>query len=208
MNVTVIAATGRTGRRLVRQALERGHEVTAFARHPGKLEIEHERLRVVEGDVQSPADVEKAVQGQDAVVSGLGPTPSSADDVMSTGARHIVEVMEELGVDRLVWLTGAGIQVEGDEKSLLRDAIQGMIKLFSPGVLEDSARAFEVIQESDLDWTVVRVPRLKEGSGEGGYRATFKPPGPRAIARGDVAAFMLEQLEDEEYVRRAPMLTY
>jgi putative NADH-flavin reductase len=208
MKVTVIGATGRTGRRLVLQALGAGHDVAAFTRHPAQFEIEHPRVEVVQGDVQNRDEVEEAVRGRDGVLSGLGPTPSSADDVMTTGARHIVEAMEKHGVDRLIWLTGAGISAEGDERSLLRDAIQGMIKLFSPGVLEDSARAFDLIIESDLDWTVVRVPRLKEGPAQGGYRATFKPPGPQALSRADVAAFMVEQLEDDAYVRQAPMLTY
>ncbi len=207
MRVTVIGATGRTGRQLVRRALDLGHEVTAFARHPGKLGLDHPRLRTVEGDVQNLPDVEQAVQGQDAVVSGLGPTRSSAERVMTTGATHVVEAMKKQGVDRLVWLTGAGVEAEGDEPSLLRTVMQGLLNVFSPSVFEDSARAFEVIRESDLDWTVVRVPRLKGGPAEGGYRATFKPPGPTALSRADVAAFMLEQLEDDAYVRRAPMLT-
>jgi putative NADH-flavin reductase len=207
MKVTVIGATGRTGSRLTRQALEAGHEVTAFTRHPGKLEMEHERLHVVEGDVQNLEDVERAVRGQDAVVSGLGPTPSSTGDVMTTGAEHLVRAMEAHDARRLIWLTGAGIKAEGDEPSLLRDLMQGLLNVFSPAVFEDSLRAFEVIRESDLAWTVVRVPRLKEGPAEGGVRATFKPPGAQAISRADVAAFMLEQLEREEYVQQAPMLT-
>ena len=81
------------------------------------------------------------------------------------------------------------------------------VEVFSAGVFEDSARAFETITESDLDWMVVRVPRLKKGPPEGDYRATFKPPGPTAISRADVAAFMVEQLEEEETIRQAPILT-
>jgi putative NADH-flavin reductase len=171
------------------------------------MDLEHERLQVMEGDVQNYEEVEEAVRGRGAVLSGLGPTPSSARDVMTSGATHVVRAMEEHGVRRLIWLTGAGIEAEQDEGSFVRSVVRGLLEVFSPGVFEDSARAFETITESDLDWTVVRVPRLKEGPPEGNYRATFKPPGPTAIPRADVAAFMVEQLEEEEYVRQAPMLT-
>jgi putative NADH-flavin reductase len=207
MKVTVLAATGRTGTRLVQQGLEAGHEVTAFARHPSHLDIKHENLRVAQGDVQHLRDVEEAVRGRDAVVSGLGPTPSSAEDVMTTGATHVVQAMAQHGVERLVWLTGAGVVAEGDEPSLFRRAVGVLLDLFSPAVYEDSKRAFEVIRDSDLAWTVVRVPRLKAGPPEGGYRPTFKPPGFQAISRADVAEFMIDQLDDDRFVQRAPMLT-
>jgi putative NADH-flavin reductase len=72
MKVLVFGATGGTGRQLVRQALEQGHVVTAFARDPGKMHLVHDNLRVVRGDILEPASIETAVAGQDAVMSALG----------------------------------------------------------------------------------------------------------------------------------------
>ncbi|MDX1521840.1 MAG: SDR family NAD(P)-dependent oxidoreductase, partial [Anaerolineae bacterium] len=70
--VVVFGATGGVGRQLVAQALEQGHAVTAFARTPAKLDINHENLTVVQGDVMDAASVERAMQGQEAVLAALG----------------------------------------------------------------------------------------------------------------------------------------
>src|SRR6266436_9262191 len=72
MRLLIIGATGGTGRELVKQALERGHQVTAFVRTPARLRLAHERLTVVRGDVLDRSSVEAAVRGHDAVLSALG----------------------------------------------------------------------------------------------------------------------------------------
>ena len=108
MRLVVFGASGRTGRPLVRQALEAGHEVAAFVRDRSKLEIGHERLTVVEGDVKDYTRVREAISGVDAVLSALGHTKSSAKDVQTVGTENIVAAMKESGVQRLVSLTGGG----------------------------------------------------------------------------------------------------
>src|SRR5438067_7183131 len=72
MKLLVFGASGGTGGRLVQQALQQGHVVTAFSRDPGKIRLHHDNLRVVRGDILHSESVENAVTGQDAVVSALG----------------------------------------------------------------------------------------------------------------------------------------
>lgn len=72
MKLLVFGATGGTGSRLVEQALQQGHEVTAFARDPAKIHVKHDNLRVVTGDVLDRDSVNAAVKGQDGVLSALG----------------------------------------------------------------------------------------------------------------------------------------
>src|SRR6185295_740494 len=101
--VLILGATGGTGRQLVQQALDRGLSVTALARDPSRLRIEHPRLKVIQGDVLDERSVDAAVRGQDAVVSALGhkryfrPTR-----ILSDGTRNVVRAMEAHGVRRLV----------------------------------------------------------------------------------------------------------
>ena len=80
------------------------------------------------------------------------------------------------------------------------------MKLISPQVLEESVRTFQSVAASDLDWTVVRAPNLKDGPKQGGYHVGFTPPPPTPLAREDVAEFMLKQVSDKTYLRRAPMI--
>jgi putative NADH-flavin reductase len=208
MKVVVFGATGGTGRLLVEKALARGHEVAAFAREPSRFGLEHECLVRLPGDVGDPLPVEQAVAVADAVLSALGPTRSSSRDVMTVGARNIVQAMKKHGVHRLVWQTGAAVQDSQDEASAIRGVMVRLLRFLSPGVLEDAQRAFQLIKASGLDWTVVRVARLKDGPPAGDYRVGFAPPGPRPVSREDVAEFMLRQLSDDSYLCRAPMVGY
>ena len=209
MKVTIFGATGRTGWPLVEQALGRGYEVTAFARDPSKLGISHERLTVVQGDVTDGSAVERAISGQDAVVSALGHVKGASKDVQARGTANIVAAMEKHGGRRLVSLTGAGVRAEGDEPKFVDRAITFLLKRLQPAVLEDGVRHAEVIKESGLEWVIVRGPRLTEGEKKGQYRVGLvgKNSGTQ-VSRADLADFMLDQLTDDANLGGMPVVSY
>ena len=210
MKIAIFGATGKVGRHLVDQALERGDRVTAFVRDPSKLTTQrHERLKVVQGTVQNPKDVEQAVAGTDAVLSALGQTKTSSKDVLTEGIKNIVAAMNKHGVRRLVSLTGAGVRDPKDEPKLVDRVIGSLLKLLQRDLLEDAVGAARVIQESDLDWVIVRAPVLNEGEKKGEYRVGYvgKESGTR-LSRADLAGFMIEQTTDDTYLRQAPMVSY
>jgi putative NADH-flavin reductase len=204
MRLAVFGATGRTGRPLVTQALERGHEVVAFARSPDSLDIDHEQLTVVAGDAYTGEGVAEAVDGADAVVSVLGQSKNGPDDLLSVAGDHVIEAMAEAGVDRFVTLVGAGVRTEGERISMTGRVMGGLLRLLSGAVLRDAATHVDSVRESDLDWTVVRVPRLSEDAGRGDYRAGDLALGVEAIPRADVARFILDCLDDDRYLRELP----
>jgi putative NADH-flavin reductase len=208
MKLTVFGASGRTGRPLVEQALAAGHEVTAFVRTPSKFPIKHERLHIVQGDVVDPAKVEEAVAGADAVLIALGHTPSSSNDVQAVATRNIINAMRKHGVRRLISLTGAGVRDPLDQPKVVDKVFGLLLKRLQPDVLQDAENHAKLIQRSDLDWVIVRGPRLVEGSHTGKYRVGYvgKNSGIR-ISRADVADFMLKQLTDDTYLRKAPMIS-
>lgn len=202
----IVGATGGTGRELVRQALERGHEVTAFARRPAKLDVEHERLTVARGDVLDAASVEAAVRGQDAVLSALGhkrwfyPTR-----ILSEGTRNLVRAMEREGVRRLVCATALGVGDSFGRMGLYYTLFVGIFIL--PFYFYDKVRQERVIRGSALDWVIVRPGVLRNRPARGRYEH-----GPKVgnwlwtvrIARADVAAFMLDQVTSDAYLRQSP----
>ena len=204
MRIAIFGATGRTGIPLCRQALERGHDVTAHVRSPEKLLFSEERVTIVEGDVYTGDGVPEAIHNADAVVSVLGQTEASSEDLLTVAGEHIVGAMSESGVSRFVTLVGAGVRVEGERVSLGGKIMGGLLKLLARSVLEDAKRHVETVQKTDLAWTVVRVPRLGEGDPSGEYRAGDIDLGFEAVDRADVATFILDCLEDEEYVRKMP----
>lgn len=210
MRVLVIGSTGGTGRALVAQALERGHRVTAFARNPAKVRERHERLTVAKGDVLDPASVEGAVGGQDGVVCALGhkrwlgPTR-----ILSEGTRNLVRAMERRGVRRLVCETSLGIGDSWGRMGLYYTAFVGVFIL--PFYFADKVRQERIIRESALDWVIVRPGALnngrkrgvvEHGTGVGNWILTVR------ISRADVAAFMLDQLTDDRYLRATPGVSW
>jgi len=208
LHLTIFGGTGRTGRHLVEQALDAGHHVTVLARTPGKLGLEHDRLRVIEGDVQDLTAVARAIEGSGAVLSVLGPTSNTPDYQVSRGMAHILDAMRAHGVDRLVISTGAGVGGEGDQPQLFNHLISFVLRIAARNVLEDMTRTVQAVRASDLAWTVVRVPMLTDDPAKGSVRVGHVGvnTGPR-ISRADMARFMLDQLESATHVRASPVIS-
>jgi uncharacterized protein YbjT (DUF2867 family) len=210
MRILVIGATGGSGREIVKQALERGHDVVAMVRKPSKVKTTHEHLRVVQGDVMDAASVDAAMQGCDAVVCALGHKrwlgPSKT---LSEGTRNIVRAMEKHGVKRLVVETSLGV---GDSFGRLGVVFTVFtMSIILPFYFYDKLRQERIVRASSLDWVIVRPGQLLSFPKRGKYKH-----GPRVgnylwpvlIARADVADFMLNQLGDTPYLRQSPGVSY
>jgi putative NADH-flavin reductase len=210
MNLLVFGASGGTGRELVRQALAQGHVVTAFARDPAKLDINHANLRVAQGDVADYAAVERAVKNQDAVICALGSsTPLRRDPILIQGIDNIIHAMERAGVRRLIYISFLGVRNGRHQLSLLGKYIVAPLVLRN--VVADHEAKERLIKQSRLNWTIVRAPRLTNGRRTGTYRSgediatnSIIP----TISRADVADFMLTQLTSDTYLRKAPGVMY
>ena len=208
MKITIFGATGQTGELLVRKALLRGHNVTAFVRNPSKLNIQHHKLNIVKGDTMNFEQVSTAVKGAGAVICAIGPTPKSPPDLMKKTAENIVKAMSEHQVDRLVWSTGAGVRGPQDEPTLLQKSIETLLKLVSGKVLQNSEQGVEVIKKSGLRWTIARAPMLTNEERTNDYHAG--PVGPemgRSLTRENFAEFMLDIIENGSYVKEMPAVS-
>jgi len=209
MKIVIFGASGGTGVEVVRQALEAGHRVTAFVRNPAKLDLEHANLVVFQGDVTDAAAVEKAVAGQEAVVSALGPARPPVPGMMETAARNIVAAMQKHGLRRLVSTSGAGVRDEQDQPKLMDHIMKGLLTLLAGEVLKDSAANVDVIRASGLDWTIVRYPRLLDGPRTGKYRVGYlgKDAGFQ-LARADGADFVVRELAEGKYIHQMPVVSF
>jgi putative NADH-flavin reductase len=204
--VLIVGATGGTGRQLVAQALERGLTVTALARSPSRLRIEHPRLTVIQGDVLDGSSLEAAMHGQEAVLCALGhkryfyPTR-----ILSRGTGNILDAMKTHGVRRFVCETSLGIGDSAGRMGLCYTLF--VIPLILPFYFWDKTRQERIVAGSDLDWIVVRPGALTNGARRGRPRH-----GPHVgsflwtvrISRADVAEFMLDQLVSNDYLQLAP----
>jgi len=208
MKVLVIGATGLTGTLAVRRLLDRGDEVTALARNAAAFPTRHERLKVAQGDATDEASLERAMQGLDAVFSSFGPRNLSQKGIQEAFMRNLVAAMKKSGVKRLSNLSAWGT---GDS---FKDLWWGA-KLIMRGPMgaffADKERGEELLFASGLDWVNVRPSRLSNGPARGGVKASLSGKDLSwwpFMTRDDTAAFMIEQLSSDTWLRKSPLIGY
>jgi putative NADH-flavin reductase len=210
VKVVIFGATGRTGRLLVEGALGRGHAVTALVRAPDKLGALRDSVHVVQGDVLDGGAVSDAVDGQEAALVALAAgSNKAADQITAQGTLNVIRSMQRYGVRRLVVLSAGGTQPGHDPNRPW--FFERVVKpLFLKGVLADLRRMEISVRQSELDWTLVRAAQLVDGPARGGYRAEpgYSLTGGTKIARTDVAAFMLDELERRDNIAHALAIAY
>ncbi len=207
VKLAIFGATGQTGRLVAQQALAAGHGVTALGRDPARV-TPAAGLRLVRGDVRDAAAVAQAIEGAEAVVSVLGPSRNAPDFAVSAGTANIVAAMRAAGLRRLIVTSGAAVRDPLDRPGLFDNLIAALVRRAARYVYEDMARTVALVRASDLDWTVLRVPRLTDGPVTGRWRLGYVGAGTGLrLARADLAGCVLAQLNDPAYVRRAPAVS-
>lgn len=216
MKLTVFGASGGTGSEVVSQALDAGHEVTAVVRNPARLPISHQNLTVLTSDVLRPADIADAVAGRDAIVSALGHSrrPQDRKDgahvtLCADSARSITTAMREAGSRRLVIVSASGPYADEGDGPLLRYLAKPLLgRLVFKAVWADLVAMEDVVRASDLDWTVLRPPRLTDKPVTGRYRTRTNVNVSRGlhVSRADVAHLALGVADDPDTYRSAIFL--
>jgi len=215
VRIVIIGATAKTAKELIPQALRRGHEVTALARRPYRIQhAPHERLTIVKGDVYDRASIENALSGDEVVISVYGPridleSVIPETDLMSTGTTHIIEAMKAKGNTRLFATSSTSVQ-EVKKRGYKVDTPQpegltptsGLWFYNMRGPYIDMLKMEEIVLQSDLDATVLRPGQMMEWPARGNVRITVddETPNRRIITYSDFAAFILDLVETEQYV--------
>lgn len=202
MKLGIIGGTQGVGFAAVMQALEANYIVTLLARTPEKVQINNDNLTIVQGDALNASDIEKVVAGQDAIINSLGSTSNNPDNVCTVGTRNIIAAMKKFGVRRLITVTALGV---GDS----RDQVPFVFKILMNTVLRkayaDKETQEQAIRASGLEWVIVRPGGLTDDAKTGTWtvvKSGETAPSSR-ISRADVAAFVLSQLADEQYLYEA-----
>jgi len=209
MHLTIIGATRGIGRETVDYALERGHDVRAFARSAGDLPIEHPKLEKMPGDATNPSDLAQAVAGTDAVLLSLGVPRDwrvvKHTTLFSSATKALIPAMQAAGVKRLIVVTGFGA---GDSytwlsfpEKLARNAILGR-------AYADKAIQEDMIKASDLDWTIARPGILTNSARTGKYQVLVEPSSWRQglISRADVGHYLVTAAEEGSHIHKTPAI--
>ena len=196
MKIIVFGATGGVGQHVVKQALDKGFEVTAFVRTPSKIELEHEQLHILQGDSFNKEEVTAAIAGHNVVVSCLGSSQGmKKSSELEEMTKNIVDGMQAHNVKRIIYTASAGINKE-------IPGISGkMVMKLLKNALTDHRKAVDYIEAHELNFTIVRPMGLTNNDLTGTYREskTGVPDKAKSISRADVAHFIVKALTDEQY---------
>lgn len=206
--IAVFGGSGRTGHRVIDRLLANGEDVRALIRRIGDFGLAAPGLTIIAGDVLDSDAVDRTVAGSNAVVSVFGHVKGSPDDVQTRGTRLIVAAMKAHGIRRIVSLSGGGLPAPQDQPKLPDRVIRFLLRRLSPQVLQDAIDHHAVLTASDLDWTIVRGPRLTEGSPQGTHRVGWVGVNASTqIDRDDLADFIVAQITDSTFLRQLPFVS-
>lgn len=209
MKITVFGASGAIGKLLVNKAIEKGYQVRAYVRNPAKINLSDSQLTLVKGELSDYNAIKLAIEGSDVVISALGPSmsPKAKGMPVLEGHDNIIRAMRETGVRRIITLATPSVSFRKDKKSLATQFPSLMAKLFLPRAYKEIVSIGNAVQASGLDWTIVRILAPKNILETGKIRVTFGEQKINfAISRADIARFMLEQVEDTQYVHSMPII--
>ncbi|GAB3950441.1 SDR family oxidoreductase [Kribbella albertanoniae] len=210
MRITVFGATGGIGGHVVQQALQAGHEVTAVVRASSSYDVKGVEVVRVPGLTEAEPLID-AVDGRDAVISGVGPRTAKSGPVASGSTRSILAALTKTGVRRFVAVSAAPIgPTPPDESFLNRRLLLPMIRSIAADVYADLRLMEADITSSDTDWTIVRPPKLTNKALSGKYRTSVggTVPAGYTIARADVAHLMLAAVSDPKMIDQAVGVAY
>ena len=211
MKIIVFGATGGTGKEIVRQAIEQGHIVTAFVRDASAL-TPQENLKIVAGDLFDPAAVAAAIDGSRAVLSALGARTLKKEDILGRAIPNILAGMDQHYIQRIIVLGAAGAKYPaGKYQTGWFRLVMGIARAtFLRHPLADQAIQEKLLEQSGMDFTIVRTPRLDDKAEPSEVRVLpdALPSGGWRIRRADVAEFMLQQLTDPRFHRQGVYISY
>lgn len=202
MKLLILGAAGRTGTLLVDQAIAAGHVVTAFVRKEDALT--NSNVKTIIGDATNKQDLEKALRGQDAVVSTLGPV-KAGDKVVLTATAALIKLAKAEKVKRVIMMSS----FLAASKFKPNPIIKFVLKLMA-GIVSNYESAEQLFYQSDLDYTIVYATRLTNYPLNSQYRiveGTDTVGGGNSISRANVAEFLIKQLSDPTYVRDSVLIT-
>ncbi len=206
--IAVIGGSGSVGRYVVSCALHQGYRVRMLVRNVRSMQLPPEmaaRLTVIQGDAMRFDSLRELLSGCSAVINTFG-RPPQEQPMYSAVTRRVLEEMERAGIQRYIGVTGLSLKLQGDHKSFGGRVVSRMLRSLHPQFAQDRLLELSVLESSSADWTLVRLPMVKEGQGGCTIKADAERMMGNRIYNGDVARFLVGQIDEATYVRRCPFI--
>lgn len=205
MKVAVIAENSRSGQFFIKQALINNIEINAGINQKNNLPSD-KLITLIKCNALIKSDVMNLISGCDAVVSFIGHRRSSPANLQSEAITNVIESMNELGLKRLISLTGTGVRQPGDKISIIDRILNLSISIIDPKRIKDGIRHADIIQNSALDWSIVRVLKLDNFKTKK-YKLTKNGPTKVLSSRNEVGLAVVELLLNNNFIKEMPIIS-
>ncbi|EDX67501.1 NADH-flavin reductase [Bacillus cereus] len=204
--IAILGANGKAGKILVNEALEKGYQVKILTRNSTNTEKINKNIETIIGDARNFSTIQDLLQGCSAVINAVG-QPKNESYIFSTVTKHILEAMKESKIKRYILISGGSLNVTGDQKRIVNKIGATLFKLFLPKMMQDKYKELQIIQNSEVDWTIVRLPFVIEGNGIGNIKESLVDMPGIKIQNGDIAPFIIKKINSDRYVRKCPFIS-
>lgn len=204
--IAILGANGKVGKILVNEALEKRYQVKILTRNSTNTEKINENIETIIGDARNFSTIQDLLQGCSAVINAVG-QPKNESYIFSTVTKHILEAMKESKIKRYILISGGSLNVTGDQKGIVNKIGATLFKLFLPKMMQDKYKELQIIQNSEVDWTIVRLPFVIEGNGIGSIKESLVDMPGIKIQNGDIAPFVIKQINSDRYVGKCPFIS-
>lgn len=206
--VAIIGGTGKVGRRIAAQALQKGYQVRMLVRDPGKLRQLDKRIEVVEGNIQDLEAIRILLADCGTVINTFG-QPYKDKPIYSESTNNILDIMKEFKISRYIGVTGGSLTIEGDKKSVWNRIGAKLFEIFLSSMMEDKKREWAILNDTThIDWTLIRLPFIVDGTKMAHIKENLVDMPGTKITNQDIAAFIISQINDLQYVRKAPFISH
>jgi putative NADH-flavin reductase len=213
-NLLIIGANGGIGRQCIELALANGHQVTAVLRNPANLPLVHANLQIVKGDITRPKTFSKHLENKDAVISAIGASGGFGGDKLTTlyseGAANTLQEMKKASVNRVFFISASAIEISPVIPFYVRLAAKYILQKLLRNMYNDLRKMESIVKDSDVNWTIMRPPRLTNKPGTGQYRFAINAflKNCLSISRADVAHFMINNITNEATYKTTIEIAY
>jgi putative NADH-flavin reductase len=207
--IALLGATGMVGGFILQQALVQGYDIRALVRTPAKLDALKNQITIIKGNARDLSSIQELLQGSDIVISALGPVKADGDaakNISTIATGHIIQVMQQQNIERYILVSGAAVAMPGDDRSLIGWIIKIMAQMTLSDTVRDKEAEYKLLEESAIQWTLVRCPLIDAELYQHEAKVALDTPPSFNLRAGELAHFLIEQIDSQEYIRKGPFL--
>ncbi|WHX97965.1 NAD(P)H-binding protein [Neobacillus sp. DY30] len=206
LRIAILGGTGKVGRYIAEKALESGFQVRMLIRNLDKLAYFDNRIEIIKGDAQNIDSIRCLLKDCNIVINTLG-QPVKDLPIYSSVTNNVLSIMNEFAIRRYIGVTGASLNIEGDNKKLINRIGAKIFEILFSKMMIDKKKELSILINSNMDWTLVRLPFVIEGSETGNIKVNLSDMEGTRITNADIAKFIINQVSETKYIRKTPFIS-